>query len=472
MRALVAIILTTAVVHPNLSRAQIPDTPAGRQLSAWLAAFNRGDRDSLRAFYERHYPAGTSRVDQMMNFRERTGGFQFVKTTESTPTRVVAYVQERASDQFAEMTLDVDSTTAHNITGIRANAIERPAGYAVKRLDEAELVRAARARVEQDAAADHFAGAVLIARVDTPLLTAAYGLADRERKIPNTVDTRFRIGSMNKMFTATAVLQLVQAGKVNVDAPLATYLPEYPNREFASKVTIHQLLTHTGGTGDIFGPEYDAHRLELRALADYVNLYGSRSLAFEPGSKWDYSNYGFILLGRVIERVSGMTYYDYVAKYVYGPAGMASTGSEPEDSIVKNRAVGYTRAGGARWEPNTNSLPWRGTSAGGGYSTVGDLLRFAKALRDHKLLDASHTELLTTGKVATPGGGRYAYGFGDNATNGVRCFGHNGGAPGMNGDLEICGDYVVAVLANMDPPAAGRIANFIINRLPAAQAKP
>jgi CubicO group peptidase (beta-lactamase class C family) len=273
---------------------------------------------------------------------------------------------------------------------------------------------------------------------------------------------------MNKMFTAVATLQLVQAGKLKLDDPLGKYLTTYPNNDVAAKVTIHQLLTHTGGTGDIFGPEFDAHRLELRTLGDYVNLYGKRGVEFEPGSRWAYSNYGFILLGAVIEKVSGESYYDYVRKHVYDPAGMTSTGSEPESQAVANRSVGYTGASGTL-RPNTDTLPYRGSSAGGGYSTVEDLLRFANALRQHTLLDARHVELLTVGKVDVPGTGRrYAYGFGDHTINGARCFGHNGGAPGMNGDLEVCseGRYVVAVLANRDPHAAQMISDFITNRLP------
>ena len=470
MKTLATLFVATALLRPIATPAQIPDTPAGHELSGWLNAFNGGLRDSVRVFYEQHYPSATGRIEQLLNFRERTGGFTFVKAVESRPTHIVAYVQERASDQFAQLALDVDSAPPHHITGIGINAIPRPADFAIKHLDPMDLVRALRERVEQEASADRFSGAVLIARGDKVLFDSAYGLADRDRHVANTIDTRFRLGSMNKMFTATSVLQLVQAGKVKLDAPLATYLPDYPNKELASRVTIQQLLTHTGGTGDIFGPEYETHRLELRTLADYLNLYGSRPLEFDPGSKWEYSNYGFILLGRVIERVSGMSYYGYVTKYVFAPAGMSLSGSEPEDSIVKNRAIGYTREGGGQgtgWQSNANTLPWRGTSAGGGYSTVGDLLRFSEALRAHKLLDARHTEMLTTGKVGTPGGGMYAFGFGDNTTNGLRCFGHNGGAPGMNGDLEICDNgYVVAVLANLDPPAAGRISNFVINRLP------
>jgi CubicO group peptidase (beta-lactamase class C family) len=136
--------------------------------------------------------------------------------------------------------------------------------------------------------------------------------------------------------------------------------------------------------------------------------------------------------------------------------------------VVAERSIGYTKFGGGAWHPNTDTLPYRGTSAGGGYSTVEDLLRFANALANHKLLNAQYTELLTTGKVDTPGGGKYAYGFSDRTVAGMRFFGHGGGAPGMNGDLQICpqSGYVIAVLANIDPPAASRISEFIANRLP------
>jgi D-alanyl-D-alanine carboxypeptidase len=273
---------------------------------------------------------------------------------------------------------------------------------------------------------------------------------------------------MNKMFTAVAVLQLAQAGKLKLDHPLGKYLTDYPNKELASKVTISELLDHTGGTGDIFGPEFDKHRLELRTHQDYVKLYGRRGLSFEPGSRWEYSNYGFVLLGNIIEKVTGQNYYDYVRQHVYQPAGMSSTGSQPEDQPVPGRSVGYTRTGDSDWHPNVGILPYRGTSAGGGYSTVQDLLAFANALRGNKLLDAHYTELLTTGRVDTPNGGRYAYGFFDRSPNGSRCVGHSGGSPGMNGDLEICqnAQYIFAVLANMDPPAAQEIGGFIAGRLP------
>jgi CubicO group peptidase (beta-lactamase class C family) len=147
---------------------------------------------------------------------------------------------------------------------------------------------------------------------------------------------------------------------------------------------------------------------------------------------------------------------------------MTATASEPEEQLVPDRSIGYTRFIGGNLQPNTDTLPYRGTSAGGGYSTVEDLSKFATALQKHKLLNLQYTEMLTTGKVDTPMGGKYAYGFGDAVINGLRCFGHGGGAPGMNGELKICPcpEYVIAVLANQDPPAASRVADFITNRLP------
>ena len=247
----------------------------------------------------------------------------------------------------------------------------RALNLVLHRLTQAGALKALAARADRLAGEDEFSGAVLIAKDGRVLFSRAYGLADRNRRIPNTIRTRFRIGSMNKMLTAVAILQLVEAGKVKLTAPLGTYLPGYPNRDVATKVTIDHLLTHTGGTGDIFGPEFDAHRKELRALADYVKLYRKRGPDFEPGSSWAYSNYGFILLGVVIEKVTGQSYYDYVQAHIYAPAGMTRSGSLPEHRPVPDRSIGYMKPPGTtEWLPNTDTLPYRGTSAGGGYSTV------------------------------------------------------------------------------------------------------
>jgi len=347
--------------------------------------------------------------------------------------------------------------------------VPTPVQFAIPRMSEGQALAALKSEIERRAAADRFSGTVMVTRNGKAIFSGAYGLADRDKKIKNELGTQFRIGSMNKMFTAVATMQLVQNGKLKLGGTVGEYLPDYPNKDLASKVTIHHLLTHTGGTGDFFGPEFDAHRLELRTLQDYVKLYGQRGLEFEPGSKWSYSNYGFLLLGMIVQKVSGEDYYTYVRENVYKPAGMTATDSLPEDQTVAKRSVGYRKDRASdSWKPNTDTLPYRGTSAGGGYSTVEDLQRFAEALKEHQLLDARHTETLTTGKAETGGGDKYAYGFMDQTSGGVRSYGHGGGAPGMSGELAIYpqSGYVVAVLANLDPPAAQRIASFIGNRLP------
>jgi len=461
-------LLMSGLVVTCVAQTPLPDTPAVHQGTAWLDTFNMGNRESYRDFLQKNFPSRLKNLDQELGFREMTGGFELRKLEESTPTKLVVLVQERLSDQFARLTLEVEAGEPHHIVNIDLRAIPRPAEFSLPHMSESDLISALQKKLEEDAAADRFVGSALLAKNGKAVFAQAYGLADREHKVLNKPKTRFRIGSMNKMFTATATLQLVQAGKLGLDDQLGKYLTDYPNKDIATKVTIKQLLTHTGGTGDIFGPEFEAHRLELRTLQDYVKLYGNRGPQFEPGNRWEYSNYGFVLLGLVIEKASGEGYYDYVRKHIYDPAGMTSTGSEPEDQAVADRSVGYTKIGSnGQWHPNIDTLPYRGTSAGGGYSTVEDLLRFANALQNHRLLSAHYTELLTTGKVDTPGG-RYGYGFGDQTINGTRCFGHGGGAPGMNGDLEICPGpgYVIAVLSNMDPPAAGRVSDFVTNRLP------
>jgi D-alanyl-D-alanine carboxypeptidase len=467
MRITIIFLLLVITAFACSAQTQFPDTPAGHQAAAWLQAFNNGSFESYQEFMQKNFPTRKSDPARAARFREMSGGLDLMKVEESAPAKLTFLIQEKLSDQFMRVTFEVEPAERHQITRLEIFGIPRPAEFAIPHLSDTELVAAVKQKVQADAAADRFAGTVLLIHNGKPIFSQAYGFADREKKIPNKLDTRFRIGSMNKMFTAVATLQLVQAGKLALNEPFGKYLTDYPNKDVASKVTIHHLLTHTGGTGDIFGPEFEKHRLELKTLQDYVKLYGNRELEFEPGSQWRYSNYGFLLLGVLIEKVSGQSYYDYVRDHIYKPAGMTGTASEPEDQVVANRSVGYMQGDSGHWEPNTETLPYRGTSAGGGYSTVEDLARFANALQKNKLLNAEYTTLLTTGKVDAFGG-KYAYGFIDLMENGTRCFGHGGGAPGMNGELSICPGpgIVVAILSNLDPPAASRVANYTTSRLP------
>jgi len=266
------------------------------------------------------------------------------------------------------------------------------------------------------------------------------------------------------MFTAVATLQLVERGKLSLDDTIGKILPDYPNTNVASRVKVRHLLSHTGGAGDIFGPEFEAHRLELKTLQDYAKLYGGRDLQFEPGTKWEYSNYGFLLLGVLIEKVSGKSYYDFVAENIYKVAGMTNSGSEPESVEVANRSKGYLRD---QFEMVSNepTLPWRGTSAGGGYTTAADLMAFAGALMSNKLLKAETLGEATRPQFTT---GAYGFGFQIGRPDEVRTYGHGGGAPGMNAILRVYPEsgQSVIVLCNLDSPSASRLGNWLHARTP------
>ena len=430
--------------------------PARLALEAWLEAFNTHDRARLEAFRDRYQP--TFDVDGMLGFHAQTGGFRLLRHEPSAPGSAQALLQEAGSDTVARVTVTLAEGKP---LALDIEAVERPADLRIPRLDQAGAIAALAAQADAAVAEDAFSGVLLVARGDEVLLQRAWGLADRAAGTPVTLDTRFRLGSMNKMFTAVAVLQLVEAGRLSLEGSVGQSLPGYPNADIA-KVTIRQLLTHAGGTGDIFGPAFDQHRLSLKTHDDYVRLYGTRGPTHPPGQAHEYSNYGYVLLGAIIERASGLAYEDYVARHVFAPAGMHDTGALPEDVDVPGRARAYTRKDGA-WVDAADTLPYRGTAAGGGYSTAADLLKFARALRAGTLL--SPASLAEATRRQTPW---YGYGFMVGQRHGVAGFGHGGGAEGMNASLGIfpAQDTVLIGLANLDPPAAERLVDYYTARMP------
>lgn len=302
---------------------------------------------------------------------------------------------------------------------------------------QSELVTRLEHLLDSLARADRFSGVVLLAAGHSAIFERAYGLADREAGRPITLETRFNIGSINKAFTATAIRQLASQGRLSLDDPIIRYLPDYPNRQAASQITVRQLLDHTAGLGgNIFDPPPGGTRASLRHNEDFIPLFAGEPLAFPPGTQRRYCNPCYVLLGAIIARVSGQSYYDYVREHIYAPAGMHATDSYALDSLPENTAVGYTRgqpgapSSSGPLRRNTDLLPGRGSAAGGGYSTARDLLAFAMAVRQ--------------GRV--PGGPPGAFGVA-------------GGAPGLNALLEsgLAGRYTLVVLANLDPPAAEEI---------------
>ncbi|PKO11596.1 MAG: hypothetical protein CVU39_28510 [Chloroflexi bacterium HGW-Chloroflexi-10] len=307
------------------------------------------------------------------------------------------------------------------------------------------------------AAADQFSGAVLVAENGEILLEKAYGLAKRTSLTPNQVDTQFNLGSMNKMFTAVAIMQLMEQGKLSLDDTILKHLPDYPNAAVAEAVTIHHLLTHTSGLGDVFTEEFVADPHRYRTNAEFLPLFMDEPLHFKPGDRFSYSNAGFVVLGLIIEKASGQSYDDAIQQNIFDPAGMADTGSFEIDANTPGLALGYTTRDIRGNESsilgeNTPLIPIRGFAAGGGYSTVEDLFLFRNALLNFKLLSPQATELLLTGKVAMWENSNYAYGFMDQIVGGQRAVGHTGGAPGICSFLHMYPEsgYTVTVLSNSD----------------------
>jgi CubicO group peptidase (beta-lactamase class C family) len=319
-----------------------------------------------------------------------------------------------------------------------------------------------RAYVEDLAAQEQFSGVVLIAAHGEPIFKGAYGLARRSPDVPNQIDTKFNLGSMDKMFTAVAVLQLVEQGQLALPDRIVDILPDYANRQVAEQVTVHQLLMHTSGLGNYFDSElYEDVHDQIRSVADYVPLFMDTPLLFEPGTRFGYSNSGFIVLGLIIEAVAGQDYYDYVREHIFEPAGMVNTAAYELDAGTPNLAFGYTwlDAEGNETDVLTDNLfvmPMRGGSAGGGFSTAEDLLRFGNALLDHQLLSPASTELLLEGKIELGEGVQYAYGFFDRLLKHKRVVGHGGGFPGICSSMGLHLDtgYTLIVLSNSDGDCA------------------
>ena len=308
-----------------------------------------------------------------------------------------------------------------------------------------------------DARDKGWSGTLLIVDNGKTLYEARAGKADRARDVDIAADTRFPLASTGKLFTTVAVLQLVEAGKLDLDAPVGRYLPDWPQPAVRDTVTLRHLLTHTSGLGSYFGaPGYREKRSQLLTVADHLPLFAHEAPAFAPGSGFAYSNSGFMLLGRIVEAVSGEDYYSYVAKHVFAPAGMRDTGYYDRDGRAERVAVGYLAATGA--ETNDGWREWRGGPAGGGWATAADLARFHDALMRGKLLGAAMRDTWLT-PVAVPGeGGLRGTGLGAlvrrDGTDIV--YGHPGGSPGTASEFWASRDRGIVVVLQSNVAPAGR----------------
>ncbi len=276
-------------------------------------------------------------------------------------------------------------------------------------------------------ASDAFSGNVLVAKDGIAVYQQSFGFADRANKVPNDSATRFNLGSINKTFTQIAIQQLVARGNFSLTDTVGKLLPDYP-QEMTRAATVDQLLHHSAGVADFFGEQFSATAKDrFRSNADYYKFVSGLKPLFRPGARRQYCNGCYIVLGAIIERVSGISYEQYVQENIFKPAGMPLTGPLQTDDLNQNVAIGYTQQTSAKHlRSNVLMHGASGCAAGGGYATATDLLSYARALRDGRIPDVSPAK-----EVGIAGGG-----------------------PGINAVLEQNGPWTVIVLSNLDPPAA------------------
>lgn len=321
---------------------------------------------------------------------------------------------------------------------------------------------------------DEFSGAYLVAKAGKIISEAACGEASKRYHMANTIDTRFNVASVGKMFTAVGIGQLAEAGRLSYADPVSKYVDaSWLSPEVAKKITIGQLLSHTSGLGNIFTSKFlngpYMQMAALRNLADYKPFTRDAALEFAPGSIYLYSNMGMFFLGVIIEKVSGQNYYDYVRQHVFLAAGMHSTDNYIRDEGTENLATGYLNklVATASRKENTVLIPLRGGPYGLGYSTTHDLLRFANALQAGKLLKPAMRQLFWQDQTAGRADkGSYGYGFELSSGKLGKVVGHSGQFTGVYSKLDMYLDagYTVVVLSNYEPgtlPLAGHIATLL-----------
>ena len=385
---------------PAEATVTLPDTPAARHAAAWLDAFNSGDDAARRSVFENHFarPSAAAlpieeRIARLRRMREREGSLTVVRVVQAEES-FVRLVARNEAGVFLQVDFDCEPAPPNGVLGVLMSGVPDP-DAAVPRpaaISAADLPSRFDEYLGAKAKADDFSGVVLVAKDGAPVFRKAYGEAERRFDVPNREDTRFNMGSIGKLLTKTAIAQLAEVGRLRLDDRLERWLPEWP-KEGAAKITIQNLLEFTSGIPDFLNDPslrerfFATDRSRLRHNRDFIPFFRDEPLQFEPGSAQRYSNSGFVLLGEIIERASGMDYYDYVRERILKPAGMKDTDWAEADDPRDNTARGYyrTEEGAGPLRENTILLWPRGFAAGGGQTTVDDLLRFEQALRGAKL---------------------------------------------------------------------------------------
>ena len=488
-RAVFSINLVFLFLAINCFAQDLPKTPVGKRAKEVVELLNGTSsykpEDYIKNQYAPDFRDAFPLAAHKGIFQTTQTMFDKVKVvdiTKSTQNEISIILKSEIRDAWLNLILQVEPDDPHRIVSMGLRPGSRPAGSKIKNENTQIEQKENEGKLKKDKETlfsnfeelhqyllkktkeNEFSGTVLIAKDGNPIFQKAYGHALKRFKVPNKVDTKFNLGSINKIFTSVAITQLMEKGKLSIDDPIGKYLDIFP-QEIANKVTIRHLLNMRSGWGDYWANDYYlSHRDRLRTVSDYMKFIKDIPLDFEPGTNFQHSNTGFEVAGAIIETVSGMDYFDYIKRNIFEPSGMTNTDSFHRDGPVENLAMGYTNMN--RNDPEGEGYEWntmymlspRGTPAGGGYSTVEDLLKFDKALRNHKLLNSDYMQYMISRFKGSPG---------DPFSPPDKTYRIAGGAPGISAFLgmDFQSSHSIIVLSNYDFPVAMTFAEEIIKML-------
>lgn len=455
-------VILIGAVSLGAESVKFPDTPAGKSAKEIINLLNNGTPPKIQQYIYKNYSTDflqkvpvTHLVQIFCETQDTYKGFEIKGIDKSSEFELFAVLWAPVTETWTVFRIKLEDKAPHKIFTFQLRPVPPPAGKApAKKMTDKQIADTLKTYLGKLVEKDIFSGTVLIAKDEKIIFKGAYGLASKRFNVSNRIDTKFNLGSMNKMFTAVAIAQLVEKRKLNYDDTVGKYLDAtWVHKETAEKVKIKHLLTHTSGLGSYFNEEFaKSSKLLYRNLVDYKSLIKNDKPRFEPGSNWLFSNTGMFLLGAIIQKVAKTDYFQYIRENIYEPAGMINSDCFEMDRPVPNLAIGYFKkfdGKGFYWRNNIFNYMLKGGPAAGGFSTVEDLLEFVQALRNNKLISRKSLELLTTSKpeLKSP---QYGYGFTVIKKDDELIIGHSGGFPGIRSILHIFmkSGYTYVILSN------------------------